>query len=64
MLCLIMLSVRICALETIDAVIGQLGEDYQNLLHESAPFLAELMEDDNERTVINYQFILDIIIGK
>ena len=40
--------VRICALKTIEAVVEKLGDDYQNLLHESAPFLAELLEDDDE----------------
>ena len=29
-------------------MVEKLGDDYQNLLHESAPFLAELLEDDDE----------------
>ena len=33
----------------IEAVAAKLGEDYQNLLHESAPFLAELLEDDDQK---------------
>ena len=41
-------SVRICALKMIEAVVEKLGDDYHNLLHESAPFLAELLEDDDE----------------
>jgi len=42
-------NVRICALKMIEAVAAKLGEDYQNLLHESAPFLAELLEDDDQK---------------
>lgn len=42
--------VRIAALKCIDAIVDKLGDDYQSLLQESAPqFLAELLEDDDER---------------
>ena len=41
---------RLAALKCIDAVVEKLGDDYQALLQESAPqFLAELLEDDDER---------------
>jgi len=41
---------RLAALKCIDSVVDKLGDDYQALLQESAPqFLAELLEDDDER---------------
>merc|ERR1712176_1087310 len=39
-------QVRIAGLKAIEACVAKLGDSYQNLLHESAPFLAELLEDD------------------
>jgi len=41
-------QVRIAGLKTIEACVTKLGDNYQNLLHESAPFLAELLEDDDK----------------
>ena len=41
-------SVRIAGLKSIEACVAKLGDSYQNLLHESAPFLAELLEDDDK----------------
>ena len=42
--------VRVAALKCIDAIVDKLGDDYQTILQESAPqFLAELLEDDDER---------------
>ena len=35
-------------MKTIEACVTKLGDNYQNLLHESAPFLAELLEDDDK----------------
>ena len=31
---------------------AKLGDSYQNLLHESAPFMAELLEDDDKEVEV------------
>uniref|UniRef100_A0A182NBF9 HEAT repeat-containing protein 1 n=1 Tax=Anopheles dirus TaxID=7168 RepID=A0A182NBF9_9DIPT len=41
-------TVRLFALEACTAIARKLGESYAPLLPETIPFLAELMEDDNE----------------
>ncbi|XP_041358175.1 HEAT repeat-containing protein 1-like isoform X2 [Gigantopelta aegis] len=41
-------KIRLAALDVIDAFNKKLGEDFMSLLPETIPFLAELMEDDNE----------------
>uniref|UniRef100_A0A915J3V6 HEAT repeat-containing protein 1 n=1 Tax=Romanomermis culicivorax TaxID=13658 RepID=A0A915J3V6_ROMCU len=53
--------VRLTALKVIESVYAKLGESISILIPETVPFIAELMEDDNEDVERQCQKVVDVL---